>query len=176
LNTTLIYIDIPETLHTSNHFCNIRPLMNSMATLANTVQRSIVPQSMRPFFPGQLRSSPLLWAAAVASPFLVYFISKANEDYRGWKGLGAGGVPYNPVGWVIQWTVKMFFASPDNTSVGCYDAQLFRKDMSKEEVARNERSWLGEMPKRKGQRPEVAPWVVPHRQKHFKPSPDLIEV
>ena len=43
-------------------------------------------------------------------------------DYRGWYGLGPGGIPHNFFGWLVQ-SVLSLPASRDLRSTACFQAQ-----------------------------------------------------
>ncbi|WP_086820398.1 luciferase family protein [Allokutzneria sp. NRRL B-24872] len=74
-------------------------------------------------------------------------------DYEQWRGLGAGGIPNTPAGWLqVSWlrTQKREARDPG----------VFRPLVGRPGDGR----WLGPIPHRQGPRPSVAPHPVPHRQ------------
>ncbi|WP_156520177.1 luciferase domain-containing protein [Rhodococcus sp. EPR-157] len=69
-----------------------------------------------------------------------------RENYSGWKELGPGGLPFNPLGWLIATALR----------------PLGRNPMTVAGVSVRVPSW--ELPHRGGPRPPVAPYPIPHRQ------------
>lgn len=100
----------------------------------------------------------------------------AISDYRGWRALGAGGLPYNPFGWAIQWYLSWRMGK-DTVSLECYDKPL-DASVSDKERARNDTSYLKSfLPIREGQRKRAAHWVIPQRQLgNPKPSTNISAV
>jgi len=83
-------------------------------------------------------------------------LNEAYQDYCAWYDLGAGGIPHNLYGWAFQCFLRIF-SSSDTRSTGCYD--------NVGDLELDARSFLdGPLPEREGERPEVAPFVAPHRQ------------
>ena len=77
-------------------------------------------------------------------------------DYRGWYGLGAGGIPHNFFGWVVQGVLSIP-ASRDLRSTTCFEAHK-TSDLERQ-------SYLEErLPQRDGRTAKTAPWCIPHRQ------------
>jgi hypothetical protein len=74
-------------------------------------------------------------------------------DYRQWKALGKGGIPYNLKGWWIVQGFKRLAREPFTT-----DMYLARRD-DPEEMSR-----LEQLPYRQGERPKLGKHPVPHRQ------------
>lgn len=99
----------------------------------------------------------------------IFFITTAGmliaaiRDYRGWLALGAGGLPYNLFGWVVQWYCKLRMAR-ETMNLECYTKPL-PESISDKEKARNDASYLtASLPTRQGQRRRAAHWVIPQRQ------------
>lgn len=85
-----------------------------------------------------------------------------RRDYRGWLALGEGGLPSSPKGWLITSYLRLQKADPITTAV--YDAQLGRPGTE---------AHLAALPRRRGPRPAIAPWPVPHRQLDQFPPPQI---
>lgn len=86
----------------------------------------------------------------------------ARRDYRAWLALGEGGLPSNPKGWLITSYLRLRKADPITTTV--YDAQIGEPGAA---------AHLGALPPRRGPRPGIAPWPVPHRQLDQIPGPEM---
>ena len=81
----------------------------------------------------------------------------AYLDYQGWYALGAGGLPHNVFGWLVQSLLRL----PASRSVrdsSCYDAATGSTDLEKTSFLDDQ------LPKWPGEAPRTAVWVVPHRQ------------
>ena len=115
-------------------------------------------------------------AAALLLPLLYGSVQICLHDYRGWLDLGAGGLPYNFFGWLLQWLIKLAVAKRDTVGLECYD-KPFKIDVSESEKRRNEINYLSSLSQRPGGRPRVAHWVIPHRQLRKAPtSPAISQV
>lgn len=77
----------------------------------------------------------------------------ARRDYQRWLALGEGGLPSNPMGWLMTSYLRLRKADPTSTAI--YTAELGRPGAE---------AHLGPLPRRRGPRPTIAPWPVPHRQ------------
>lgn len=69
------------------------------------------------------------------------------DDYRRWRDLGPGGLPANPAGWLITTVLR-----PLGRDTVALDADF---------VHAAERFSL---PRRRGTRPAIAPYPIPHRE------------
>lgn len=98
----------------------------------------------------QLYKVPLL--TAISLPFLRIFYL----DYCDWYNLGAGGVPHNPFGWLVQ-SIFRIPASRDLRSTGCYKAYK-TSELERQSFMENE------LPRRNGWLPRTGRWCIPHRQ------------
>ena len=122
-----------------------------------------------------LYSKPAI-TVALLLPVIYGIVSVCLHDYRGWLNLGAGGLPYNFFGWLLQWVLKLALAKRDTSGLECYDRPL-KIDLSESEKCRNYTSYLSSLPQRPGPRPKVAHWVIPHRELQMTPlSPALSQV
>jgi len=74
-------------------------------------------------------------------------------DYRAWYNLGAGGVPHNVVGWAMVTAVRPLKIDPHTLS-GFEQAIGQGSDVTT----------LQGLPRREGERPNIAPHPIPHRQ------------
>lgn len=85
------------------------------------------------------------------------------RDYQSWLALGEGGLPANPWGWFQTTSIRPFLSDP-------LSMDGFIEDIGQ--------PWdikaLAALPKRKGERPTIAPHPVPHRQITQMAAPSLI--
>ncbi len=79
------------------------------------------------------------------------------EDYRRWRALGEGGLPANPVGWLMATALRPWGQDP--TAV----------DTPSDGVTRD-----FTLPHRRGDRPTIAPYPIPHRELHTVADPERI--
>lgn len=89
-------------------------------------------------------------AAPVALGLTVNWIA---SDYKKWKELGKGGVPYNLYGWLQVTYYRLHKRNPFNTEI--YEDRIGGKEDSVR---------LGNLPYRQGPRPRIGEHPVPHRQ------------
>ena len=75
------------------------------------------------------------------------------SDYRAWKSLGKGGVPYNFYGWLMVTRFRLAKRDPFNTAI--YNDRMGGAEDSTQ---------LDELPARQGPRPRIGVHPVPHRQ------------
>lgn len=93
----------------------------------------------------------------------------AYHDYRGWLALGPGGLPHNPLGWLIQSLLRI----PSSRNVR--DATPYDKEISNSELEKT--SFLeGRLPAYGEKSPKTGKWVVPHRQLEGGASADINKV
>lgn len=87
--------------------------------------------------------------------FVIIFsiFALAYRDYRNWLALGKGGLPSNLRGWLL--VTRMRFQKKDPLEVKMYTPEIGSAD---------DHSYLGDLPRRNGPRPDIAPWPIPHRQ------------
>ena len=84
------------------------------------------------------------------------------KDYQAWVGLGLGGLPHTLEGYR---TVKMLGKQmKDPIDVGRVTGDIGSVGDVK---------GLSKLPKREGQRPQIAPFAVPHRQVNQHNSPEI---
>ena len=95
-------------------------------------------------------TSPLIWVLALAALVLAIWVA---IDYRQWKALGKGGVPYNFQGWLLVTSFRMHKREPIGTAI-----YADRIGGTADSV------YLHELPFRQGSRPRVGAHPVPHRQ------------
>ncbi|THG97956.1 hypothetical protein EW026_g4158 [Hermanssonia centrifuga] len=116
----------------------------------------------KPFSDG-IRRHPRLFTLAsllgLSSPWL-------RNNYREFKALGPGGLPYNVCGWLIALAFKPF--GRETTSTDEYDRDL------------NKASWISEeererFPERRGSRPNSGFHVVPARQFNKIPKQEMMK-
>ncbi|KAI5888686.1 uncharacterized protein SCHCODRAFT_02637401 [Schizophyllum commune H4-8] len=90
-------------------------------------------------------------AVAVPATLLSLCIPTMFRDYRAYLSLGEGGLPYNPIGWILSSALGIF--GRETISIELYDSMP------------EKRSWLaGPLPQREGPRPTIGKHVIPHRQ------------
>ncbi len=75
------------------------------------------------------------------------------SDYRAWKSLGKGGVPYNFRGWLMVTRFRLAKRDPFGTHI--YNDRIGGPDDSVQ---------LDTLPTRQGPRPRIGVHPVPHRQ------------
>ena len=94
---------------------------------------------------------------SVLTILLLPLFRYAYLDYQGWYALGAGGLPHNAFGWLLQ-TLLRLRASRNLRDSSCYDVALESNELERT-------SFLGDqLPARTGNTPKTGEWVVPHRQ------------
>jgi hypothetical protein len=108
--------------------------------------------------PRTMRRTAALAAIGVAALASTW----ARHDYRAWLALGEGGLPANPKGWLITSYLRLRKADPMTTTV--YDPQIGTPGAA---------AHLGPLPSRRGPRPTIAPWPIPHRQLDQFPGPEI---
>lgn len=101
----------------------------------------------------------------------VYLSTRLYQNYQLYLGLGRGGLPYNPIGWLAS-TIFTAFAVHDTTKTDLYDSDPNQESFINSEAAIKKD---GLLPKRKGgSRPKTGWHAVPHRQiDQFAPKPLL---
>jgi hypothetical protein len=120
------------------------------------------------------RNRAVVWGSLAVPPFYFAFSWMVN-DYRGWRNLGPGGLPYNICGWLLQWMIRLIFAKNDTKGLSCYD-QPNKTPLPEDEEAKNQRNYVGTLPHRSGPNARAAPWVIPQRQLNFQPDLAVVEV
>lgn len=75
------------------------------------------------------------------------------SDYRAWKSLGKGGVPYNFWGWLMVTRFRLAKRDPFITAI--YNDRIGSAEDSVQ---------LSDLPSRQGPRPRIGVHPVPHRQ------------
>ena len=84
-------------------------------------------------------------------------ITLAYLDYQGWYGLGAGGLPHNLLGWLMQSLLRLC-ASRNVRDASPYDVEIRTSELEKTIILGSRLpSWEGKLPK-------TGKWVAPHRQ------------
>ncbi|KAL1747407.1 hypothetical protein HDZ31DRAFT_61322 [Schizophyllum fasciatum] len=101
----------------------------------------------------------MLASAALPATLLALLIPSMIRDYHAYLDLGEGGVPHNPIGWLIARFLGLF--ARETQSIAVYDTHS------------EQRAWLSApLPLRAGPRPTTGRQVVPHRQvNQFPPEP-----
>ena len=87
-------------------------------------------------------------------------------DYCGWYGLGAGGIPHNFFGWMVQGVLSIP-ASRDLRSTACFEAH---SDLERQSYMEED------LPHRGGPTAKTAPWCIPHRQLEDTATEELKQV
>ena len=84
-------------------------------------------------------------------------LRSAYLAYQAWYALGAGGLPHNPIGWLVQ-SVLRLRASGNVRDSSCYDGAIASSELERT-------SFLdGQLPGWTGSVPRTGKWAVPHRQ------------
>ena len=95
-------------------------------------------------------------------------VTTTYEDYCEWYKLGAGGIPHNFLGYVIQLMLS-FLTGRDRRSIAWLD--------SPKNTELDKTSFLNTtLPTREGDRPTIGPYCVPHRQTTDAASEELKKV
>lgn len=108
------------------------------------------------FFSTHAESSKSFLATVLVIPLLALF-RYAYLDYQGWYALGAGGIPHNAFGWLVQSLLRLR-ASRSVRDTRCYDAAIGSIELESTSF------FDDQLPKWTGKVPRTGVWVVPHRQ------------
>ena len=93
----------------------------------------------------------------------------AYLDYQGWYALGAGGIPHNIFGWLVQSLLRLR-ASRNVRDPSCYHVAMRDSELERTQFLDNQLpAWTGNAPK-------TGVWVAPHRQLEQFPSADIRKV
>ena len=84
-------------------------------------------------------------------------IPLAYFDYQGWYNLGAGGLPHNALGWLMQSLLRLR-ASRNLRDAKPYDVEILTSELEKTSFLRDR------LPAWEGEAPKTGKWVAPHRQ------------
>ena len=95
--------------------------------------------------------------ATVSIILLIPLLRYAYLDYQGWYALGAGGLPHNVFGWLVQSLLRLR-ASRSVRDSSCYDAATGSNELEKISF------FDDQLPKWTGESPRTGVWAVPHRQ------------
>ena len=87
------------------------------------------------------------------SVFFLCLLIWSIIDFRKWKKLGKGGVPYNIFGWLIVTAIRPFKRNP-------FSSKYFEGDIG----SNCDKADIDSLPHRNGERPVIAKHPVPHRQ------------
>lgn len=120
------------------------------------------------FFTTSSQSSVSILATVLTVLFLSLF-RYAYLDYQGWYALGAGGLPHNVFGWLVQSLFRLR-ASRNVRDSSCYDAAIGSNELEKTSFLDKQLpTWTGEAPR-------TAVWVAPHRQLEQVASAKILKV
>ncbi len=89
----------------------------------------------------------------LVSPIQYYLGDAAYQDYQAWVALGVGGLPHTFDGYQTLKKLGKNMRSP-------FDVENLRRYVGKV----GDVETLKKLPKRKGPRPTIAPFAIPHRQ------------
>ncbi|KUJ10957.1 uncharacterized protein LY89DRAFT_626565 [Mollisia scopiformis] len=95
----------------------------------------------------------------------------AYTDYRAWLSVGRGGLPHNPFGYLIATLLRPLKAARFDTSFISNPRILEKSGPAGEKAHLSE----DDIPRRKGERPEVCGWILPQRQLNQKATEDFRE-
>jgi hypothetical protein len=110
--------------------------------------------SSSPRIPTLLKTHPfpltLLTTLSIPLLYTIY------SDYRSWLALGRGGLPHNPLGYLVQFLLSPLKAKRFETG------PLGNEKILKKAKPFSEGRWLSEedLPVREGERPEIGRWYV----------------
>lgn len=130
-------------------------MASTLTSKLDTISKDVLTRLYPLFHP---RSNLIITTITTALSLpLVYF---TWSDYKSWLAVGRGGLPHNPIGYLIATILQPLKASPFDTSFVSKPAIL------KKSGPAGEKSYLKEedVPFRKGKRPEVCAWILPQRQ------------
>ncbi len=88
----------------------------------------------------------------------------AVRDYKAWIALGPGGIPHNIFGWIIITAMRPLGGDP-------FDRSGFEPRIGE----KGDTLFLKDLPKRRRDRPTVAPHPVPHRQTDQIPNAQILK-
>lgn len=100
---------------------------------------------------------------------LLPLLPLAYLDYQGWLALGPGGLPHNPLGWLIQ-SLMRIPASRNVRDASPYDKEIHNTELEKTSFLE------GRLPAYGKKSPETGKWVVPHRQLEGGASEEINKV
>ncbi|WPH03411.1 Hypothetical protein R9X50_00629100 [Acrodontium crateriforme] len=95
-----------------------------------------------------------------------------RDNYKQWKAMGPGGLPYDIRGYAIHLLAKAFVVAKEDTwDITPYDHPekylVAWKDASTKDKSNATKSFLSNpLPRRKGPQARALPFVVPHREKN----------
>lgn len=120
----------------------------------------------------QARSKPV-WTAGIAAVTIAAVVPSVSYIYRSYRGyidLGAGGLPHNVLGWLMQGPAQLI-SDADTTN----PAPFGKPSNQALYAPYGSASFLGEGPleERKGPRPTVPGYVAPQRQTTDAGSEDM---
>ncbi len=123
----------------------MEPLTHQIAALQSRFQRQ-----------------PILGSVITGSTGIL--LALAIADYRRFKALGPGGVPYNVLGWLI---VTLLLRPLAHSRRGTTKVDDFPTTGASQEVL--------DLPSRKGTRPDIGE-IIPQRQLSQNPGPEMRKV
>ncbi|KUI54682.1 hypothetical protein VP1G_02031 [Cytospora mali] len=136
---------------------------NTFSSLAAHLRAHTIPA------PQSLHQNPKLATAIAltATITLIPALNRAARSYRGFLALGPGGIPHNILGWSIQGILQLV-AKWDTRSTAPFSDPKNRTPYE----PHGTRTYLdagagpgpGNVPDRRGERPEVPGYVAPQRQ------------
>lgn len=112
------------------------------------------------------REHPALSFASVTVAVLFF---QFRQNYLAWLSLGRGGVPYNPIGWLINWLLYPL-SNGDTNSLAFYDHQ---ETALAADDRRRSKFLDAPLPPREQPPPEVPNFVAPQRQSSQQPAPAI---
>lgn len=130
-----------------------------MASLINAKLQSIRNQAIthaQPLFASRRNVLTTLLATTLSLPLLYL----TWTDYQSWLTVGRGGLPQNPIGYLIAILLRPLKASRFDTSF------IDKPNVLKKSGKAGEKAYLNQedVPVRTGERPEVGGWILPQRQ------------
>ena len=110
----------------------------------------------------RFRRQPILISAIAGTTTML--LAYAIADYRRFKALGRGGVPYNVLGWLI---VTLLLRPLSHSKRGTIDVDDFPTTGASKEIC--------DLPSRTGPRPDVGE-IIPQRQLSQNAGSDMRKV
>jgi hypothetical protein len=142
-------------------------MASSISTKLDAISKDVLAR-LYPLFHPRANLITTAITTAVSLPLLYFTWS----DYQSWLAVGRGGLPYNPIGYLIATILRPLKASPFDTSFAS------KPEILKKSGPGGEKAYLSEedVPFRKGKRPEVCAWILPQRQLEQEAGPNSREV
>ena len=119
----------------------------------------------------------------LAAPLSAFYTLTFVNDFHAWKAMGAGGIPHNLKGFLINTYLAVFHANGNTIDMKPYQRpETYApgyQEASEDERKEAQKSFFSQpLNKRNGQRTRALKFVVPQRQRsaHYYQNPKVQEV